>query len=79
MADYPPGTFHEDLHGPDWVGGKDKDGVIAELLAALEYVMSAHGEQLHDAFDQARAAIAKATGAAPSNPEEPSIDESQVW
>ncbi len=33
-----------------------------ELLEALQYVMSAHGEQLTDAFDQAQRAIAKATG-----------------
>jgi ribosome modulation factor len=35
-----------------------------DLLAALQYVMAAHGEQLHDAFDQALAAIARATGSA---------------
>ena len=34
-----------------------------DLLEALQYVMSAHGEQLTDAFAQANAAIAKATGA----------------
>ena len=34
-----------------------------ELLEALQYVMSAHGEQLTDAFDQAQRAITKATGA----------------
>lgn len=34
------------------------------LLEALQYVMSAHGEQLTDAFDQAHRAIAKATGEA---------------
>lgn len=33
-----------------------------DLLEALQYVMSAHGEQLHDAFDMAQRAIAKATG-----------------
>jgi len=33
-----------------------------DLLEALQYVMSAHGEQLTDAFDQAHKAIAKATG-----------------
>lgn len=32
-----------------------------ELLEALQFVMSAHGEQLHDAFDAANAAITKAT------------------
>ena len=32
-----------------------------ELLEALQYVLSAHGEQLHDAFEAAHAAIAKAT------------------
>ena len=31
-----------------------------DLLEALKYVMSAQGEQLHDAFDQAHRAIAKA-------------------
>jgi hypothetical protein len=35
----------------------------SELLEALEYVMSAHGEQLTDAFDAAHKAIAKAKGA----------------
>lgn len=34
-----------------------------DLLEALQYVMSAHGEQLTDAFAQAHKAIAKATGA----------------
>lgn len=33
-----------------------------ELLDALQFVMAAHGEQLHDAFGQARAAIAKSLG-----------------
>lgn len=32
------------------------------LLEALQWVMSAHGEQLHDAFDAAHKAIAQATG-----------------
>ena len=36
-----------------------------DLLEALQYVMSAHGEQLTDAFDMARKAIAKATGGEP--------------
>lgn len=35
-----------------------------ELLAALESLMAAHGEQLDAAFAQAQAAIAKARGAA---------------
>lgn len=35
-----------------------------ELLEALQFVMSAHGEQLDTAFAQAQAAIAKATGGA---------------
>lgn len=33
-----------------------------DLLEALEYVMSAHGEQLTDAFEKAKAAIDKARG-----------------
>jgi len=33
-----------------------------DLLAALKYVMSAHGEQLSDAFEQAQTAIKKAEG-----------------
>lgn len=33
-----------------------------DLLEALQYVMVAHGEQLHDAFDMACRAIARATG-----------------
>ena len=33
-----------------------------DLLEALKYVMSAQGEQLTDAFDQAHKAIAKAEG-----------------
>ena len=33
-----------------------------DLLEALKYVMSAHGEQLHDAFDMAHRAITKAEG-----------------
>lgn len=39
-----------------------------DLLEALQYVMSAHGEQLHDAFDMAHKAIAKATGSEPGSP-----------
>ena len=33
-----------------------------EMLAALQFVMNASGEQLSTAFEQAQAAIAKATG-----------------
>lgn len=33
-----------------------------ELLEALQFVMTAFGEQLSTAFEQAQAAIAKATG-----------------
>lgn len=33
-----------------------------DMLEALQYLMTAHGDQLHDAFDMARKAIAKATG-----------------
>jgi hypothetical protein len=36
-----------------------------DLLEALQFVMSAHGEQLDTAFAQAHAAIAKATGEQP--------------
>lgn len=38
-------------------------GAAPELLEALQFVMSAHGEQLETAFAQAHTAIAKATGA----------------
>lgn len=34
-----------------------------DLLNALKYVLTAHGEQLHDAFEVACAAIAKAEAA----------------
>ncbi len=43
---------------------KELKAVNEELLGALKFVMSAHGEQLDWAFEQARAAIAKAGGAA---------------
>lgn len=33
-----------------------------ELVEALRYVLTAHGEQLTDAFDVAHKVIAKATG-----------------
>lgn len=36
-----------------------------DLLEALQFVMTAHGEQLETAFAQAHAAIAKATGEQP--------------
>jgi 2-oxo-4-hydroxy-4-carboxy--5-ureidoimidazoline (OHCU) decarboxylase len=36
-----------------------------DLLEALQFVMTAHGEQLDTAFAQAHAAIAKATGEQP--------------
>ena len=42
------------LHGVE----KQRD----ELLEALQFVMTAHGEQLDTAFAQAQDAIAKATG-----------------
>lgn len=32
-----------------------------DMLAALQYLLTAHGEQLHDAFDQAQRAVAKAS------------------
>ena len=35
-----------------------------DLLEALQFVMTAHGEQLTTAFEQAQKAIAKATGEA---------------
>lgn len=37
---------------------------IEALYDALDYVMSAHGEQLTDAFDQAERVLAKTRGAA---------------
>jgi len=36
-----------------------------DLYEALEAVMGSHGEQLHDAFDDAHKALAKARGEAP--------------
>lgn len=44
-------AYFKDLH-------KQRD----DLLAALEFVMSAHGEQLETAFAQAQEAISKAKG-----------------
>ena len=35
-----------------------------EMLEALKYVLTAHGEQLHDAFGMARYVIKKAEGRA---------------
>ncbi len=32
------------------------------LYEALDYVLTAHGEQLHDAFDQAQTALARVRG-----------------
>ncbi len=43
---------------------KELKAVNEELLGALKFVMSAHGEQLDWAFEKARAAIAKAGGEA---------------
>ena len=42
----------------------EADEVCRALYEALAYVMSAHGEQLHDAFDMAERALAKARGEA---------------
>jgi hypothetical protein len=47
-----------------WKERDELRAVNEELLGALKFVMSAHGEQLDWAFEQARAAIAKAGGAA---------------
>jgi hypothetical protein len=54
------------VHGTDEESKANARLIAAapDLLEALQYVLSAHGEQLTDAFDQARKAIAKATGAA---------------
>lgn len=41
---------------------KDLKHRCDELLSALEFVMSAHGEQLDSAFAQAQNAISKAKG-----------------
>ena len=51
--------------GPSYVGealAQDAHLIAAapDLLAALKFVLSAHGEQLDAAFAQAQAAIAKA-------------------
>jgi len=57
------------LRGDDWqtehAERKANARLIAaapELLEALQFVMTASGEQLGTAFEQAQAAIAKATG-----------------
>lgn len=55
--------------GPTEIGSQQEANarLIAaapELLEALQFVMSAHGEQLDLAFQQAQDAIAKATGGA---------------
>lgn len=48
-------------------GTSEADAILIaaapDLLEALQYVLSAHGEQLTDAFEQAQKAIARATGA----------------
>lgn len=52
-----------DLHADE--NGEANARLIAaapELYEALKWVMSAHGEQLHDAFDNAHRVIAKAEG-----------------
>ena len=60
------------LRGDDWktehAERKANARLIAaapELLEALQFVMTASGEQLSTAFEQAQAAIAKATGEQP--------------
>ena len=51
-----------DIQKPEALANARLIAAAPDLLAALQYVLSAHGEQLHDAFDQARAAIAAAEG-----------------
>ena len=61
----PDGYVMDGIHEDD--NGEANATLMAaapDLLAALEYVMSAHGEQLDDAFDKAQRAIARAKGEA---------------
>lgn len=62
---------HVDAYIADTIGGLGPDVDLAnarliaaapDLLYALEFVMSAHGEQLSTAFEYAQRAIAKAEG-----------------
>jgi len=56
---------HEDGRGKEATMRLANARLIAaapELLEALQFVMSAHGEQLDSAFQQAQEAITKATG-----------------
>lgn len=50
--------------GENWDANSRLIAAAPDLLAALQFVLSAHGEQLHEAFDDAHKAITKATGAA---------------
>ena len=66
----PPGNRYDDsnevLGYSEWLRIKDDDltlmAAAPELLDALKFVMTAHGEQLDLAFEQAQKAITKATG-----------------
>jgi RNase P protein component len=63
------GKIHEQAVARFEIRRFAKDGVTLraapELLEALQFVMTASGEQLSTAFEQAQAAIAKATGETP--------------
>ena len=52
------GTFRIERVQGEPVGNAD----TLELYEALEYVMTAHGEQLSDAFEKAQAALSNARG-----------------
>ena len=61
--DYSPSVAH--AWGTTEQEAEENARLIAaapDLLEALQHLMVAHGEQLDYAFQQARAAIAKATG-----------------
>lgn len=49
-------------HGPNAAANARLIAAAPELLEALEFVMTAHGEQLSTAFEQAQEALTKALG-----------------
>lgn len=61
-SDYPGGNYRDGDPSGDEEADARLIAAAPDLLAALQWVMSATGEQLTSAFEAAQDAISKATG-----------------
>jgi hypothetical protein len=55
-------TFFASMNAIDEKANGRLIAAAPDLLEAVEYLLSAHGEQIHDACDMAHKAVAKARG-----------------